>query len=143
MCRSVPHKPTVFTRISTSLGPIAGTGICCSVNPGAALILRSARIVSGMAAVVVGRSVAVEVITNDLRSRKNRIPETTRLNEVFSFLCHDAADLERRTYFGRAGPLPVRARHGQPRPRRLPWGARPSVPLQAGPLRIARRIRLA
>src|SRR5947209_13583664 len=70
MCRSVPHSPTVFTRISTSLGPIAGTGICCSVKPGAARTLRSARIVSGIPVVVAGRSAAVEVIATGLRSRK-------------------------------------------------------------------------
>jgi hypothetical protein len=45
MCWSVPHNPTVFTRIKTSLGPIVGTGRCSRLKPGPALILRNARIV--------------------------------------------------------------------------------------------------
>src|ERR1700736_2971478 len=62
MCRSVPHSPTAFTRISTSFGPTDGTGTCCSVKPGAAAVLRSARIVPGIAAARAGRSLAVEII---------------------------------------------------------------------------------
>src|ERR1035437_456956 len=67
MWRSGPHSPTVFTRISTSFGPIDGTGTCSSVKPGPALTLRSARIVSGIADPLVGRSAAVEVIAKGLR----------------------------------------------------------------------------
>ena len=43
------------------LGPIDGTGICCSVNPGPARVFRSARISSGIGAARVGRSLAVAV----------------------------------------------------------------------------------
>src|ERR1700737_2297838 len=67
MCRSVPHKPTVFTRIKTSLGPMAGTGTRSRVNPGAAVALRRARIVVGMSAVDRLGARLMDVIAGPLR----------------------------------------------------------------------------
>src|SRR6185295_19063105 len=48
MCTSVPQIAVLRTLISTSLGPISGTGTCCIHMPGSAFAFTRARIMLDM-----------------------------------------------------------------------------------------------
>ena len=48
MCTSVPQIDDFTIRISTSLGPISGTGTSCIHSPTSGRALTSARIVAGI-----------------------------------------------------------------------------------------------
>src|SRR5215475_424799 len=63
MCRSVPQIEVAFTRTSTSVGPMVGTGTFSSCRPFPACVFRNAFMVAGIQVGSLPRQVALAQIS--------------------------------------------------------------------------------